>query len=161
MRNVLGLLSEISEPIRALSSISLPGNPNIRVDFQTRTCLSWANYVTGHDKIPLVDKTGCLSFRSIPWEAGQDLIGMNVDVAFRPDNPHEIEVFHKGFEPRKIKPLTITEYSAPRKRIPLPQKEAPPTSRELDAAQKQYKKHQGLYETAISYRSVIGGKDRD
>ena len=109
----------------------------------------------------LVDKTGCLSFGSIPWEAGQDLIGMNVDVAFRPDSPDELEVFHQGFEPRRIKPLVITEHSAPRKRIPLPQKEGPLTSRELDAAQKQYKKYRDLSETAISYRSVIGGKDRD
>jgi hypothetical protein len=86
---------------------------------------------------------------------------MNVDVAFRPDNPDELEVFHKGFEPRKIKPLTITEHSAPRKRIPLPQKVSPHTSRELDAAKKQYEKHRVLSEAAISYRSVIGGKDRD
>ena len=109
----------------------------------------------------LVDKTGCLSFGSIPWEAGQDLIGMNVDVAFRPDNPGELEVFHQGFEPRKIKPLVITEHSAPRKRIPLPQKVSPHTSRELDAAKKQHEKHRVLSETAISYRSVMGGKDRD
>ncbi len=109
----------------------------------------------------LVDKTGCLSFGSIPWEAGQDLIGMNVDVAFRPDNPDELEVFHQGFEPRKIRPLVITEHSAPRKRIPLPQKVSPHTSRELDAAKKQYEKHRVLSETAISYRSVIGGRNRD
>lgn len=109
----------------------------------------------------LVDKTGCLSFRSIPWEVGQDLIGMNVDVAFRPDNPDELEVFHQGFEPRKIKPLAITEHSAPRKRIPLPQKVKPTTSRELDSAQKRYEKHRDLSETAVSYRSVIGGKTRD
>jgi putative transposase len=109
----------------------------------------------------LVDKTGCLSFGSIPWEAGQDLIGMSVDVAFRPDNPDELEVFHQGLEPRKTKPLVITEHSAPPKRIPLPQKVRPHTSRELDAAQKQYEKHRNLSEIAISYRSVIGGKDRD
>lgn len=109
----------------------------------------------------LVDKTGCLSFGNIPWEAGQDLIGMNVDVAFRPDNPGELELFHQGFEPRKIRPLVITEHSAPRKRIPTPGKSNPLTSRELDGAKRQYQKHRALSETAISYRSVIGGKDRD
>lgn len=109
----------------------------------------------------LVDKTGCLSFRGILWEAGQDLIGMKVDVAFRPDNPEEIEVFHPGFEPRKVKPLVITEHSAPRKRIPLPERVAPSTSRELDAAERQYEKHKDLSRTAISYRQVMeGGKER-
>jgi len=86
---------------------------------------------------------------------------MNVDVAFRPDSPDEIEVFHQGFEPRKIKPLVITEHSAPRKRIPSRQEEAPLTSRELDAAEKRYEKHRDLAKTAISYRSVIGGKNHD
>ncbi len=109
----------------------------------------------------LVDKTGCISFQSIPWEAGQDLIGMRIDVAFRPDNPDELEVFHEGFEPRKIKPLSITEHTAPRKRMPLPERVKPQTSRELDAAAKQYERHKSLAQTAISYRSVIGGKNRD
>jgi len=103
----------------------------------------------------LVDKTGCISFQSIPWEAGQDLIGMRIDVAFRPDNPDELEVFHEGFEPRKIKPLNITEHTAPRKRMPLPERVKPQTSRELDAAAKQYERHKSLAQTAISYRSVI------
>ena len=109
----------------------------------------------------LVDKTGCLSFHSVLWEAGQDLIGMRVDVAFRPDNPGELEVFHPGFEPRIIKPLVITAHSAPRKRIPLPERVKPVTSRELDAAAKQHEKHRDLTKTAISYRSVIeGGKEQ-
>lgn len=106
----------------------------------------------------LVDKTGCLSFRGIPWEAGQDLIGMKVDVAFNPNNPDEVEIFHEGFEPRKIGPLVIKAHSAPRKRIPLPERTKPQTSRELDAAAKLYEKHKDLAQTAISYRSSGGGK---
>jgi transposase InsO family protein len=103
----------------------------------------------------LVDKTGCLSFRSILWEAGQDLIGMKVDVAFRPDNPNEIEIFHEGFEPRKIKPLVIKPHSAPTKRLAVAKSPIPETSRELDAAAKQYRKHKDLAQTAISYKSVL------
>lgn len=106
----------------------------------------------------LVDKTGCLSFRSTLWEAGQDLIGMKVDVAFRPSNPDEIEVFHEGFEPRKISPLVITERSAPRKRPPVAEKIKPATSRELDAAEKMYRKHRDLSRTAISYKHVLEDK---
>lgn len=37
----------------------------------------------------LVDKTGCISFGGILFEAGQDLIGMKIDIAFSPDNPEE------------------------------------------------------------------------
>jgi hypothetical protein len=86
---------------------------------------------------------------------------MRIDVAFRPDNPDELEVFHEGFEPRKIKPLNITEHTPLRKRMPLPERVKPQTSRELDAAAKQYERHKSLAQTAISYRSVIGGKNRD
>ncbi|NLO36360.1 MAG: transposase [Clostridiaceae bacterium] len=103
----------------------------------------------------LVDKTGCLSFRNIPWEVGQDLIGMKVDVAFRPDNPDQIEVFHEGFEPRTVKPLVIKAHSAPRKRLPLPERVKPQTSRELDAAEKKYQIRRDLSRTAISYREVL------
>ncbi len=109
----------------------------------------------------LVDKTGCISFRSIPWEAGQDLIGMKIDVAFNPESPHELEVFHEGFEPRKIKPLDITAHTKPRKRIPIPERVKPDTSRELDAAEKQYEKHKRLSQIAISYRAVVGGEKDD
>lgn len=109
----------------------------------------------------LVDKTGCISFRSIPWEVGQDLIGMNVEVAFRPDNPLEIEVFHKNFEPRKVRPLEIKEHSQPRKRIPVFKEPPPNTSRELDAAEKIYLKNRDLSQRAISYALVIGGEERD
>lgn len=106
----------------------------------------------------LVDKTGCLSFRSIVWEAGQDLIGMKVDILFRPDNPEEIEVFHEGFEPRKIRPIVIKEHSAPRKRPVITHGTKPSTSRELDAAARLYKKNRDLSVTAISYKHVLEDK---
>jgi len=81
-----------------------------------------------------------------------------VDVAFRPSNPDEIEVFHEGFEPRKIKPLEIKEHSAPRKRPSVFKAEKPVTSRELDAAAKLYEKHRDLARTAISYKNVLEDK---
>jgi len=81
----------------------------------------------------LVDKTGCISFSGILWEVGEDLIGMKVEVAYRCDNPEELEIFHEGLEPRKIKPLKVTEHTNPHRSVP--QEEIPPsTSRELDAA---------------------------
>lgn len=108
----------------------------------------------------LVDKTGCISFRSTPWEVGQDLIGMKVQVAFSPDRPDEVEVFHKGFEPRVVKPLVITEHSAPRKSTPVANRILPGTSRELDAAEILYEKHKDLSLTAISYLSYVGRESK-
>ena len=80
---------------------------------------------------------------------------MKVDVSFRPGTPDEIEIFHEGFEPRKIKPLIMTEHSAPRKRLPVPKQIKPVTSRELDAAARQYEKNRDLARAAISYKTVL------
>ena len=139
---------------------ALNGQTPLEVFKQDNKPLRWAtreqlDYAFVFTQKRLVDKTGCLSFRNIPWEAGQDLIGMKVDVAFRPDNPDQIEVFHEGFEPRTVKPLVITAHSAPRKRLPLPDRVKPKTSRELDAAEKKYHKRRDLARTAISYRDVL------
>lgn len=138
---------------------ALSGKAPLTVFKQDKKDLRWASkeqldFAFVFTEPRLVDKTGCLSFRSIFWEAGQDLIGMKVDVAFRPDNPDEIEIFHEGFEPRKIKPLVIKEHSAPRKRLAVDKSETPKTSRELDAAARQYQKHKDLTQTAISYKSL-------
>ena len=83
---------------------------------------------------------------------------MKVEVAYRSSNPEELEIFHEGFEPRKIKPLKITEHTNPRRSI-LPAEENPPaTSRELDAATREYEKHKDFSQTAISYRSLVEGE---
>lgn len=142
---------------------ALDGKTPVEVFKQDDKNIRWASkeqldYAFVFTEKRLVDKTGCLSFRSTLWEAGQDLIGMKVDVAFRPSNPDEIEVFHEGFEPRKIKPLEIKEHSAPRKRPPVFKAEKPVTSRELDAAAKLYEKHRDLAKTAISYKNVLEDK---
>ena len=124
------------------------------LQWTTKEQLDWAFTFTEQR---LVDKTGCLSFGGIPWEVGEDLIGMKVEVAFRPDNPEELEIFQEGFEPRKIKPLKITEHTNPRRCVP--REEIPPsTSRELDAATQQYQKSRDLSQTAISYRSLVEGE---
>ena len=139
---------------------ALDGKTPVEVFKQDDKKIRWASqeqldYAFVFTEQRLVDKTGCLSFRSTLWEAGQDLIGMKVDVSFRPGTPDEIEIFHEGFEPRKIKPLIMTEHSAPRKRLPVPKQIKPVTSRELDAAARQYEKNRDLARTAISYKTVL------
>ena len=82
---------------------------------------------------------------------------MKVEVAYRCDNPEELEIFHEGLEPRKIKPLKVTEHTNPHRSVP--QEEIPPsTSRELDAATREYEKHKDFSQTAISYRSLVEGE---
>lgn len=105
----------------------------------------------------LVDKTGCISFRSRLWEAGQDLIGMKVDVVYNSGNPDELEIHHPNFEPREISPLVIRANSAPRKTLPV--YTLPHTSRELDAAVKQSSKRKESMKTAISFASIMQVKE--
>lgn len=139
---------------------ALEGKTPLQVFKEDNHELRWANmqqldFAFVFTEKRLVDKTGCISFKNLLWEAGQDLIGMKVDVAYRPDNPQSLEVFHEGFEPRKIKPLEITAHSAPRKKVSLPETVTPATSRELDAAAVRYKKHRDLALTAISFRDEL------
>ena len=102
----------------------------------------------------LVDKTGCLSFRSRLFEAGQDLIGFKVEVLSDPACPDEIEVRYSTFEPRRIHPMVITPHSAPRKTMtgtaPI-QPDA--TSRELDAATLRYEQKATVRRPSVSYKS--------
>jgi len=82
---------------------------------------------------------------------------MKVEVAYRSSNPEELEIFHEGFEPRKIKPLKITEHTNPQRSVPH-EENPPATSRELDAATREYEKHKDFSQTAISYRSLVEGE---
>lgn len=102
----------------------------------------------------LVDKTGCISFRSKLWEAGDDLIGMRVDVSWKSDNPDIIHVYHDGFEERQISPLIIKSYSSPKKRTSIATKLEVTTSRELDAASVRYKANRDLSARMIAYRDM-------
>ena len=117
------------------------------------------NYAFTFTEKRLVDKTGCISFRSRLWEAGQDLIGMKVDVSFNSSNPDVIEIYHEGFEPRQIEPLVITEHSAPRKHIPVSSGPNPETSRELDAALKKYEQRIKTSKPAISFLNIMEDKN--
>lgn len=58
----------------------------------------------------LVDKTGCLSYASRKFEAGVDMIGFKVEVAYSAGNPNELIMYHPSIEPRVIRPLVIGEF---------------------------------------------------
>ena len=99
----------------------------------------------------LVDKTGCVSYNSRKWEAGVDVIGFKVKVAYSASNPDELTMYHDSIEPRVIRPLVIGEFVKARI-TPDPLVEAL-NSRMLQAMEKQ--KADRPREGATSYRDLM------
>ena len=99
----------------------------------------------------LVDKTGCISYHSRKWEAGVDVIGFKVQVAYRVGNPDELVMYHDSIEPRVIRPLVVSEFVKVRVK-PDPLVEAP-RSRMLQAMEN--KKVEPPREGATSYRDLM------
>ena len=65
----------------------------------------------------LVDKTGCISFRSRLWDVGPDLIGLKVSVQYSTDNPTELLVSHPNAETRAIRELQPTSFCSRKKKV--------------------------------------------
>ena len=99
----------------------------------------------------LVDKTGCISYHSRKWEAGVDVIGFKVQVAYRVGNPDELVMYHDSIEPRVIRPLVVSEFVKVRVK-PETLVEAP-RSRMLQAMEN--KKVEPPREGATSYRDLM------
>ena len=99
----------------------------------------------------LVDKTGCVSYNSRKWEAGVDVIGFKVKVAYSASNPDELTMYHESTEPRVIRPQVISEFVKAQIK-PDPLVEAP-NSRMLQAMEKQ--KADRPREGATSYRDLM------
>jgi len=85
----------------------------------------------------LVDKTGCISFRSRLWDAGADLIGLKVSIQYGADNPTELLVSHPLFEPRIVRELRPDSFCSRKKSVAGDTSAT--RSRALDAAEKQYR----------------------
>ena len=84
----------------------------------------------------LVDKTGCISFRSRLWDVGPDLIGLKVSVQYSTDNPTELLVSHPNAETRAIRELQPTSFCSRKKKVLS--NTIVTTSRVLDAAAKKH-----------------------
>lgn len=52
------------------------------------------------------DKIGCITYHSRKWEAGVDVIGFKVQVAYSAGNPNELVMYHDSIEPQVIRPPT-------------------------------------------------------
>jgi transposase InsO family protein len=100
-----------------------------------------------------VDKSGCISFNSKKYEVGITFIGQIVDIVFDPADTQQLMVEHRQSGTTfPIKELTIGEHTGPRPKLPssLLYSEAP-TSRLLDAKERQYRSRREAKRNAIRY----------
>jgi len=113
-----------------------------------------------HHEYRTVDKGGLISFKGKKYEAGIELVGHKVMVAYDPQNAETITVYHKDREPKEIRPVPIGEWCAQTIPVPLAIQEPPSTSRFLDVLEKKHKESQEKLANAISYGAIRKkGKD--
>lgn len=98
-----------------------------------------------------MDKGGLISYKGRKYEAGAQLIGAQVTIAFDPMDDRTITVYPKDSAPFTARPVQMSEYCA--KDIPVPNAIAqePVTSRFLDVLEKKHKDSQKKLADAISY----------
>lgn len=106
-----------------------------------------------------VDKIGCLKFGGQVYEAGVAFIGRTVEILYTPESLDEIEVHCKGITPVIAKKLEIGTSCGPRVTLPDQTSLTAQTSRLLDAATKKNQVRRQARQTAISFRSMVGGDE--
>ena len=100
----------------------------------------------------LVDKTGCISFRSRLWDVGPDLIGLKVSVQYSTDNPVELLISHPNAEARVIHELKPSSFCSRKKKVISDSTVT--TSRALEAAAKKYRQ-QNIQLGATNFRGFM------
>lgn len=115
-----------------------------------------------HHETRVVDKAGCISFKSKKYEVSLSLIGATVDISYDPVNHERITVCYKDMEPFESKPLEIGEVCKPSPKIPerlLPVEAS--TSRLLDGLKKKQDQMQKMTTNAISFDTYLRGSAQD
>lgn len=110
-----------------------------------------------HTETRRVDKTGCISFKGKSYDIGTKLIGRQVEVRYDPTWTDEIEIHHKDFDVFKAKVMEIGANCGTRPA--LPDDLAPlevPSSRLLDALNKDTTASRTNNQRAVSYKSIGG-----
>lgn len=104
-----------------------------------------------HHEKRYVDKGGLISYNGRKYEAGAQLIGEQVVIAFDPMDDRTITVYPKDSASFTASPVQIGEYCA--REIPVPRAvaEEPVTSRFLDVLEKKHRESQKKLADAISY----------
>ena len=107
-----------------------------------------------------VDKSGCISFKGMKYEASVALIGRTVDIVYDLTDTEVITVEDAALGISvTAKPLVIGEHSGSRPKLPDHLSEqTPDTSRLLDSKAKTYESRRTSVQRAISF-SGIGGDD--
>lgn len=105
-----------------------------------------------HHEERVVDKAGCISFRSALYETSVSLIGATVTIAYDSLAPETLTVHYKGIEPFQARKVTIGGFCDKKPEIPLSMlPKDPGTSRFLDLLEKQHKERQERQANAISF----------
>lgn len=105
-----------------------------------------------HHEERVVDKAGCISFRSALYETSVSLIGATVTIAYDPLAPETLTVHYKGIEPFQARKVMIGGFCDKKPEIPLSMlPKDPGTSRFLDLLEKQHKERQERQANAISF----------
>jgi len=113
-----------------------------------------------HHEYRLVDKGACISFDGKKYETRTSLIGAKVEISFDPYKRDVLTVSYPGIEPFTVTPLKIDSFCDKTPAIPASMTaEKPETSRLLDVLEKKHNVSIEQVKTAISYASLLGGKD--
>lgn len=104
-----------------------------------------------HHETRYVDKGGLISYKGRKYEAGAQLIGAKVTIAFDPQDDRTITIYPKDSAPFTAVPVRMGEYCAREIPVPAAVAQKPVTSRFLDALEKRHKESQKKLTDAISY----------
>lgn len=101
----------------------------------------------------IVDKTGCLSFRGIKYEAGPEYIGLSVSVSYSGDSWDMLTIDYPEMESKVIYPLTILEHTRQTTKFMTPLMNTD-KSRILTAARKRKEKQDNDRTGATSFKDI-------
>ncbi len=108
-----------------------------------------------HHETRIVDKAGCISFRSRKYETNVSLIGAEVEISYDPMETETLTVSYPGIPSFTVHPLQIGEYCSPKPEIPasmLPVE--PKSSRFLAALEKKHEAKKQHNTDAISFAAL-------
>ena len=105
-----------------------------------------------HHESRVVDKGGCISFRSRDYEVSAALIGATVEIAYDPQKPDLLWVSYRDMPPIQAKPVAISPFCDKKPELPIAmQNVVPETSRFLDVLEKKHAESQVKLANAISF----------
>lgn len=105
-----------------------------------------------HRETRRLDNAGCFSFQDIRYEASTALANAEVEIAYDPMNTETVQVTYRDMEPIRAHRIVITSHAAKEPVIPVAMtKQAPKTSRLLDAIEQKYNADHQVRANALNF----------